>query len=163
MTEVKEGWHSLTKSWAPASADHLSLPFCPFFALRSLLFKSMWLLTLSFSLTTLSCKCFSSQGFSTKVFAGRSSLFNTVRMRLFLKTLLYPPLRMCSTEFKNRTITHSFLLLECEGEGLKSTGKNDCRRRIQTEGLCFFLLSTLVKLFIVAVTATYCRGIVIPV
>ena len=59
--------------------------------------------------------------------------------------VLYPPLRMYSTESRNRTVTHSFLFLECEGEELESTGGIWLYRSIQTEGLCFFLISTLVS------------------
>lgn len=59
--------------------------------------------------------------------------------------VLYAPLRMYGTESRNRTLTHSFLFLECEGEGLESTGGKWLYRSIQTEGLSFFLISTLVS------------------
>ena len=50
--------------------------------------------------------------------------------------------RMCSTESKSRTSKYSLILLECEAEGLTSTGKNDRGPVVHTEVLCF-LVSTL--------------------
>lgn len=105
--KLKKGRAGLPGFEPPALEElSLSVPFCPFFALCSLLFRSTWRFMLP--LIVLSCKYF----FSTEMFAGQRSLFNSMWMR-----------QGWTTTKDVKVSQESIFMIRLRREGMESSGE----------------------------------------